>query len=297
MDVFVVGAGGLLGSNVVATAIDRGVSVAGSYHSTRPSFDIPVRELDIRASEDFEELLAEFSPSIVINCAAMTDVDKCEQRPERAHSINADAPAAMARRCSERGVGFVHVSTDYVFDGESDERYGEESKPNPLQAYGRSKLAGDRNVRSAHDSSLIVRPSFVYGVNRAPETTELAGFPVWVRSRLNANQDVPLFTDQYVTPSRAGSTAETLLDLVDDEASGTYHVAVRSCVTPYEFGRVIASTMRIGTDALKEGSQSDVDRPAARPVNTCLDVEHVETRLGRAQPTLQEDIDGIASYF
>lgn len=297
MDVFVVGAGGLLGSNVVTTAVNRGLSVAGSYHSGRPDFEIPLREFDVRASEDFEELLAEFSPSVVVNCAAMTDVDECEKRPELAHEINADAPEAMARRCSERGIRFVHVSTDYVFDGETDERYDEESEPNPLQAYGRSKLVGDRNVRSAHDSPLIVRPSFVYGVNRAPETADLEGFPAWVRSRLRSGQAVPLFTDQYVTPSRAGSTAETLLDLIDDGASGTYHVAARSCVTPYEFGRIIASTMGVETTTLEEGSQSDVDRPAARPVNTCLETEHVETRVGRGQPTLQQDVDAIASYF
>ncbi|GAA0274593.1 dTDP-4-dehydrorhamnose reductase [Halobacterium noricense] len=297
MDVFVVGAGGLLGSNVVKTAVNRGLSVAGSYHSTRADFEIPLRELDVRASEGFEELLTEFSPSVVVNCAAMTDVDECEKRPELAHKINADAPEAMARRCSDRGIGFVHVSTDYVFDGETDEQYGEESEPNPLQVYGQSKLAGDRNVRSAHDSPLVVRPSFVYGVNRAHETAELDGFPVWVRSRLTAGQAVPLFTDQYVTPSRAGSTAETLLDLIDDGASGTYHVAARSCVTPYEFGRIIASTMGVETDALDKGSQSDVDRPAARPSNTCLDVEKVEARFGRSQPTLQQDVDAIASYF
>jgi len=250
-----------------------------------------------KASEDFEELLAEFSPSVVVNCAAMTDVDECEKQPELAHAINADAPGAMARYCSERGIGFVHVSTDYVFDGESNERYDEGSEPNPLQTYGRSKLAGDRNVRSAHDSPLIVRPSFVYGVNRASETPELTGFPAWVRSRLADGQEIPLFTDQYVTPSRAGSTAETLLGLIDDGASGAYHVAARSCVTPCEFGRVIASTIGAGTDALEEGSQSDVDRPATRPVNTCLDVEKVEERLGRAQPTLRADVDAIASYF
>jgi len=297
MDVFVVGAGGLLGSNVVATAATRGLSVAGTYHSTRADFEIPLRELDIRASEDFAKLLGEFNPSVVVNCAAMTDVDACEEQPERAHEINADAPEAMARRCSKRGIGFVHVSTDYVFDGETDERYDEESEPNPLQAYGRSKLVGDRNVRSAHDSPLIVRPSFVYGVNRAPEPADLEGFPAWVRSRLRSGQAVPLFTDQYVTPSRAGSTAETLLDLIDDSASGTYHVAARSCVTPYEFGRIIASTMGVETDALDKGSQSDVDRPAARPSNTCLDVENVETRLGCAQPTLQQDVEAIGSYF
>lgn len=297
MDVLVVGAGGLLGSNVVASALDRGLSVAGSYHSTRPNFDISLRALDVRASEDFAELLAEFQPSDVVNCAAMTDVDACEEQPELAHAINADAPAAMARRCSEREIGFVHVSTDYVFDGETDERYGEESEANPLQTYGRSKLAGDRNVRSVQESPLVVRPSFVYGINRAPEAAKLDGFPAWVHSRLTAGQDAPLFTDQYVTPSRAGTTAESILDLVADGAAGTYHVAARSCVTPYEFGRVIASMMGVGTDALEEGSQADVDRPAARPSNTCLDVEKVETRLGHSQPTLQQDVDEIASYF
>jgi dTDP-4-dehydrorhamnose reductase len=297
MDVLVVGAGGLLGSNVVASAVERGLSATGSYHSTELSFEIPLRKLDIRASGEFAELLAEFDPSVVVNCAAITDVDACEDQPELAHSINADAPAAMARRCSERGIGFVHVSTDYVFDGQTDARYDEESDANPIQAYGRSKLAGDRDVRSAHDSPLIIRPSFVYGTNRASETAELQGFPAWVRSRLTDGQDVPLFADQYVTPSRAGSTAETLLNLVDAGASGTFHVAARSCVTPYEFGRVVASTMDVETGALKERSQADVDQRAARPSRTCLDVEHVETRLGRTQPTLRADVDAIASHL
>lgn len=297
MDVLVVGAGGLLGSNVVATAVGRDLSVVGSYYSTRPYFKIPLRELDIRMSEDVAELLAEFDPSVVVNCAAMTDVDACEDQPELAHAINADAPGVMARHCSDRDIQFVHVSTDYVYDGETAERYGEESEPNPLQEYGRSKLAGDRNVRSVHDSPLIVRPSFVYGVNRAAPTANLNGFPAWVLSRLTTGCDVHLFTDQYVTPSRAGSSAETLLDLVDEGASGTYHVAAKSCVTPYEFGRVIAATMGVGPVALEGGSQTDVDRTAARPVYTCLDVQKVQTRLGRAQPTLQQDVDVIGSYF
>lgn len=297
MDALVVGAGGLLGSNVVATAIDRGLSVAGTFHSTRPDFETPLRELDVRSSERFTELLDEFSPIVVVNCAAMTDVDACEEDRDQAHAINADAPEVMARHCSERETGFVHVSTDYVFDGRSNEHYRENSDPNPIQAYGQSKLAGDRNVRSAHGSPLIVRPSFVYGVNRAYDPATLRGFPAWVRSRLESGQDVPLFADQYVTPSQAGATAETMLDLVEDGASGTYNVAARSCVTPYEFGREIASAIGVGTDALVEGSQSDVDRAAARPANTCLDVEKIESRLGRPQPTLTEDVGAIDLFL
>lgn len=297
MDVLVVGAGGLLGSNLVTAANDRGLSVAGAYHSTATAFDVPLSELDIRNADRFTTLLEELAPSTVVNCAAMTDVDACWKQPELAQAINADAPEAMAHHCSEQGTQFVHVSTDYVFDGEWDERYGEESDPNPIQVYGESKLEGDRGVRSAHPSPLLVRPSFVYGVNQAGEKPKLEGFPAWVRSQLVDGEDVPLFADQYVTPSRAGATAQTMLGLLDAGATGTYNVAARSCVTPYEFGRAIAEQMGAGLGSLSRGSQTDVDRLAARPANTCLDVEKVEARLCRSQPTLAEDVDAIASYL
>lgn len=297
MDVLVVGAGGLLGSNVVSSTLERGLSAGGSYHSTQPDFKVPLRKLDIRDTAEFEEMLGEFDPSVVVNCAAMTDVDACEYSPERAREINATAPESLARLCSEQDTSFVHVSTDYIFDGESGERYREEGEPNPIQEYGRSKLAGERAVRSVHESPLVVRPSFVYGVNRSFETPQVEGFPVWVTSRLTSGEDIPLFTDQYVTPSRAGSTAETVLDLVFDGATGPYHVVARSCVTPYEFGSIIAAQLGTESDALIEISQADVDRDAARPSNTCLSVEKVETRLGRSQPTVKQDVSALEPYF
>lgn len=297
MDVLVVGASGLLGSNVVSTALDRNLSVVGSYHSTQPDFEIPLRKFDIRDAAEFENILGKFDPSVVVNCAAMTDVDACEQSPERAHEINAAAPEDLAHLCSTQDTRFVHVSTDYVFDGESSERYREDAEPNPIQEYGQSKLAGERAVLSVHDSPLVVRPSFVYGVNRSSETPQLEGFPRWVHSRLTSGQEVPLFTDQYITPSRAGSTAETLLDLVFDGAAGRYHIAASLCITPYEFGHNIATQLGTGTNRLVESSQSDVDRNAARPTNTCLSVEKVETRLGRPQPTVKQDVSALASYL
>jgi dTDP-4-dehydrorhamnose reductase len=201
----------------------------------------------------------------------------------------------MAHHCSERDTQFVHVSTDYVFDGKSDERYGEESDPNPIQVYGESKLEGDRGVLLAHRSPLLVRPSFVYGVNQTGEKPGLEGFPAWVRSQLVDSEEVPLLTDQYVTPSRAGATAETMLDLLEAGATGTYNVAARSCVTPYEFGWELVEQVAARESSLSRESQTDIKRSAARPTNTCLNVEKVESRLGRPQPTLGEDIASIAS--
>lgn len=294
MDVLVVGASGLLGSNVVAKSQDCDCSVAGTYHSTPPNFDVPLRQFDIRDSSAFTELLDEFTPSIVVNCAAMTDVDSCEQNPERAHQVNAVAPVELARLCSVRDPKFVHVSTDYIFDGKSNSRYHEKCESNPIQEYGRSKLAGEHGVLSTDDNTLVIRPSFVYGVNQSTTPPQLEGFPAWVSTQLRTGEDIPLFTDQYITPSRAGSTGKALLELAFDGATGVYHVAAQSCITPYEFGQTIAAELNTETDPLVESSQSAVDREAARPTNTCLSVEKIESRLGRVQPTVEEDVQAIS---
>lgn len=292
MRVLVVGANGLLGSNVVAEALSRNWACLGTYHTTEPGFEIPLFELDIRDGDRFGALLDANDIDAVCNCAAITDVDGCEEHPERANAINGQAPGELARRCAERNLGFCHVSTDYVFDGRTDERYDESAAPNPIQAYGKSKLAGERAVRRAHESAVLARLSFVYGTHGS--TSELTGFPAWVTERLRDGETTPLFTDQHVTPSRAGQAADTLLALLAADATGTFHVAGRSCVTPFEFGEELGKRLDASPELLHEGSQSAVDRPATRPAHTCLAVGEVERVLGRDQPTLADDLDAIA---
>ena len=298
MNVLVLGAGGLLGGNVVTDAAARDWEVVGTYHTEEPSFHSvrgPLYELDLRDTDRFEAILDRTEPDAVINCGALTDVDGCEERPEEARSINGRAPGEIARACAERSAAFAHVSTDYVFDGEARSPYEEADRTNPIQSYGASKLAGERAVRDAHERPLLVRLSFVYGVDRSTE--ELSGFPAWVRDRLRAGEETSLFTDQRITPSRAGGAAGTILALLDEQATGTFHLASRSCVTPHRFGELIGERTNAAADLLEGGSQSDVDRPADRPRYTCLDVGRVEEALGREQPTLSEDLDAIAEWL
>ncbi|WP_318568818.1 SDR family oxidoreductase [Salinigranum marinum] len=292
MRVLVLGAAGLLGSNVVSIAEDRGHDVVGTYHSTAPSFDLPLYELDVRENERFRELLIEHELDVVVNCAALTDVDSCESDSRLAYEVNGEAPGELAAACEGNDIVFVHASTDYVFDGTNADPYTETDEPRPVQEYGASKLDGERTVQSYHSNPLIVRLSFVYGVHRS--TDELTGFPAWVRGQLEGGEETPLFVDQHITPSRAGSTAEVLVKAAEQEVSGLFHVASRSCVTPYEFGRRICEAMGASTSLLDEGSQAGLDRPATRPEYTCLDVSKVEDRLGRAQPTLDEDLAAIS---
>lgn len=292
MHLLVVGANGLLGSNVVATALTRDWNCIGTYHTTEPALETSFYEMGIRDSERFAAILDSHDFDSVLNCAAMTDVDGCEVQPEQAHAINTQASGTLARACDTRDLPFVHISTDYVFDGRSSTRYTETAQTNPLQVYGESKLAGEQAVKSEHSSPVIVRLSFVHGIHGS--TGSLVGFPAWVRDRLQEGETTPLFTDQRVTPSRAGQVAETLLDLPTD-ATGTFHVASRSCTTPYEFGDRIRKRLDAPEELLTDGSQSAVNRSATRPADTCLDVSRIETVLGRKQPTLASDIDSIAT--
>ncbi|MXR40781.1 dTDP-4-dehydrorhamnose reductase [Halobaculum sp. WSA2] len=291
----VVGANGLLGSAVVHAARQRDWTVFGTYHSTSPAFDIPLTQFDLRDHGSFVDVLVDYDPDVVINCAAMTDVDGCEGSPEQADILNGQAPGALAAHCEEAGIQFVHVSTDYVFDGTSRTPYREDSEPAPVQVYGASKLAGERSVRREHEAALITRLSFVWGIHRGRE--ELTGFPAWVREQIRSGESVPLFTDQWVTPTRAGQAADTLLDLIESGETGLYHVACPSCVTPFEFGSAIADALGTGEELLEEGSVADVQRDASRPTYSCLDMSRVEEALGRPQPTLRDDIAAVGNAF
>ena len=295
MTVLVLGAGGLLGSNVIHFALKRGHKVIGTYHSEPPAFEIPTEKLAIEQTDSFRKVLNQYSPDIVVNCAAMTDVDACEADPEAALQVNGRAPGQLADLCFDRGVDFVQVSTDYVFDGKHRTPYTESATAVPIQEYGRSKLAGERAVIEADGSGLIVRLSFVWGVHRS--TGELTGFPAWVQNRLTAGETTPLFTDQSVSPSRAGTTGETILDLVAREQKGLFHVAARSCVTPYKFGLALCQQLGEDPSFIQEGQLSAVERPAERPRYTCLDVEKVESTLGHPQPTLSDDLRTVASLL
>ena len=309
MRVMITGAGGLLGSNLTSAAAQRGWDAIGTYHDP-DSVGNRIAEsvtLDVTDPGEVEGAVAEIDPDYVINCAAMTDVDGCEERPERAHEVNAKGPALLATCCETADVGFCQISTDYVFGDDAKSPITEDASVNPLQVYGRTKLAGERMARNRHSSPLVARLSFVFGINRCRGA--LAGLSRWIIDRVRAGRIVPLYTDQEITPTYANDAAETVLDLVEQSAQGTYHCSNKGYASPHEFGRYLLnrqfeqggrngaesgdSAEKVpGTDELiSKGLMSDVDLPADRPASVCLSVQKVESELGRNQPTWRGGID------
>jgi dTDP-4-dehydrorhamnose reductase len=295
MTTLVIGANGLVGSNVLDQLVNDGSRVVGTYHSESPTIDVESRQLDITDSEAVRTVFEEIEPNSVLNCAAMTDVDACERAPDRAETVNTTAAATVAELAAETGAALVHFSTDYVFAGDRTAAYTEADEPAPIQVYGETKLAGEEAVFDRHPGPVVVRPSFVYGIHRG--TGDLTGFPAWVRNRLRAGNDVPLFTDQRVSPTRAGQVASVVRELLAAGATGLFHATARSCVTPFEFGQRIAEMLDYPSDRLARSSMAAVDREAPRPTNSCLAVDKVESALGRRQPTMRTDLESIAAVF
>lgn len=199
MEVLVIGASGLLGSNVAEVSLSKGYETTGTYRDTDFQIPIPSHQLDVRNEDRVGMLIRDHRPDLVVNCAALTDVDACEREPEKAKVINGNAPGLIAAVCDDHEIPLIHISTDYVFPGASESHYTEEDVKDPIQEYGKTKLAGERNVQLTHDNPIIVRVSFLYGYNRSTESLE--GFPAWVIDRLRLDENIPLFTDQYITPT------------------------------------------------------------------------------------------------
>jgi len=295
MTTLVIGANGLVGSNVLAQLVDEDADIVGTYHSDPPAIDSTRYQVDITVADNVRALFEDIEPSTVVNCAAMTDVDACEQIPDRANAVNKTAAATVAELSAKMGADLAHFSTDYVFSGDQTAPYTESDQPNPKQVYGKTKLSGEKAVFNRHPDPVVLRPSFVYGIHRA--TNELTGFPAWVRDQLQAGEDVPLFTDQHVSPTRAGQLSSVARELLETGATGLFHTTARGCLTPFEFGTNITALMGLSENRLVQSLRTDLNRDAPRPVNSCLAVDKVESVLGRRQPTVETDLESIATAF
>lgn len=216
------------------------------------------------------------APRAVINAAAYTAVDRAETEEPLATRINAEAPAAMAQACAERAIPFLHVSTDYVFDGSGETAWREDDPVAPLNAYGRSKLAGERAVRAAGGRHVILRTSWVFSAHGANFLKTML--------RLGETRDsLSVVADQLGGPTPAADIAATLLSLTqalcDGQGGGTYHYAGAPAVSWADFARAIFAAA--GRDvAVTDIPTSAYPTPARRPLNSRLDCAKLRADFG-----------------
>jgi dTDP-4-dehydrorhamnose reductase len=244
-------------------------------------------DLDIADRDAVEQIVGAFAPHAIVNPAAITNVDACERDADRAFAVNALGARWLATAAARVGAHVVHVSTDYVFDGESSRPYDEWDPVHPISEYGRSKLAGEREVAAHAPTWAVVRTSWVFG-KRGTDIVSWA-FGAFDRGELHG-----VFADQVSVPTYAPDLAEMLARFAVDRRQGLYHVT--SGDEPASRHELITTALRArGMDAsgVAPIMQVDADRPAARPPYSVLD--NCALRLG-GLATLRPWRDAVDEY-
>jgi len=237
--------------------------------------DLP--EVDVADPPSVEKLFDRFAsapPDVVVNAAAFTHVDRCEREPEAALRGNATAPALLARACANRGIPLVHVSTDYVFAGDSQVPYTEHDAPAPRSAYGRTKLEGEERVMAASPDFLIVRTSWVFGRGRNFIAAILG--QAEARRRGDESAALRVVDDQHGRPTYAYDLAGAILTLVERGASGLYHVANSGVASWWEVARVCLDLAGYPNLSIERIRTDELELDAPRPAWSVLDCGKAE---------------------
>ena len=251
----VTGAGGMLGTDLVATVASRGEPVTG----------IDRAGLDVTDAAAVTDAIARGRPEVVVNCAAWTAVDEAEAAEERALAVNGAGVANLAAACARSGARLVQVSTDYVFAGDAGRPYAEDDVPAPRTAYGRTKLAGERAVLGQlPGSGYVVRTAWLYGAHG----------PSFVRTMIKLEDQRPtvdVVDDQHGQPTWTADVARQIIALVHSVAApGIYHATSSGQTTWFGLAREIFALLGADPARVRPIPTSALPRPAPRPAYSVL---------------------------
>ncbi len=272
MRLLITGARGLLGTELVDRASRLGLEV----HAT------DIDEMDVTDRGAVESVVGSLEPEVILHCAAYTAVDRAEAEPDAAMRLNRDGTRNVARAAAKAGSLLVYLSTDYVFDGEKRSPYLPEDPPNPQGAYARSKLAGEEETAAAGGEWLMVRSGWLYGSGGKNFVDTILGMA-------EERGSVKVVSDQKGRPTWAGSLAPTVLDLLATGARGVYHAADRGEATWLELAEKALALAGIEAVVVPVSTE-EWGAPAPRPEYSVLDLEKVESLLGRAMPRWEDSL-------
>jgi dTDP-4-dehydrorhamnose reductase len=287
--VLVTGANGLVGSRLVRLLAAAGHSPLG--------LDLAGAQLNVDLSNAaaLTSALTEAKPEAIINCAAMTDVDGCEKNPGAAWAVNAEAPATLARFVRAHDCHLVHLSTDYVFDGDRG-GYRPDDVPNPRGVYALTKHGGEQALRAIapKERFAIARPAVVYGW---PAVAGKNNFGSWLIEALGSGKSLKLFSDQWVSPTHASNVAEMAAELATRKLSGTWHVAGAEVVDRVTFGKRLCERFGFDQALIQPSRMAEVNLPSPRPAKSGLDVTRTTEALTARPWSLEAALDRLHAEF
>lgn len=296
MRILVTGSNGLLGQKLtrllqqdkdiylIATARGRSALriTRGEYHS-----------LDIAERDQVESVLRLTKPEVVINTAAMTQVDDCETQREACWKANVTAVENLVRCCAASRIHLVHVSTDFIFDG-SHGPLDENAIPAPVNYYGESKLAAEKVIRNSTVSWTILRTVLVFGIT---EDMSRSNIVLWVKNSLEQKKNIQVVNDQWRTPTLAEDLAQGCYLAAKKRANGIYNISGKDFLSPYDIAIKTAEFFKLDKSLIKATDSTKFVQPARRPLTTGFIIDKARKDLGYEPHSFEEGLEILSKQI
>jgi dTDP-4-dehydrorhamnose reductase len=249
--------------------------------------------MDIISWDGVIDTLQGVSPNVVLNCAAFTNVDACETETFKVRKINVEGPRNLAQCSARFECKLIHISSDYVFDGQKmiPKPYFEDDAPNPLSAYGLSKMESETAVRENSPNYIIIRSAWLYGINGN-------NFPKSILSKAlkKKAEVIQAVTDQFVSPTWTYRLALQIRELLYGDGIGTYHATAEGHCSPFEYAEYLLKKLGIKA-SVQPCSLKDLDRPARRPANCLLENRLLKKQGINVMVDWKEDLDAFLDKY
>lgn len=284
MKFFITGGSGLLGERL-ATIASNDDEIVLSHNSNPTKNTI---KCDITDKNEVEKVINKNKPDTIVHCAAMTDVDLCEDEIDIAYRINSDGTRNMAQAAENIGAKIIYVSTDFVFDGDKG-YYSEDDEVNPLGIYAKSKYDGEVQLKKYSTNWAIARVSVLYGWHKK------ANFTTWVINQLRSNNSINIVTDQINSPTYADNAGEAIFEIAKQDKNGIYHTAGNDRINRFDFTQKIAEAFNLNKDLINPTTSDKFIQKAPRPRDSSLNVNKIKKELGFTMETCGESLERMAN--
>ena len=297
MKILITGSNGLLGQKLVKLITDQGnhelIATARGKNRLPQESGYIFESLDITNQNEVMDLVGKYKPDVIINTAAMTNVDQCETEQEDCWKLNVTAVDHLIKASEKHNSFLLQLSTDFIFDGE-DGPYKEDAEPNPISYYGESKLAAENLIFDSKINWAIARTVLVYGIAHDMSRSNII---LWVKKSLEDGKDIQVVDDQWRTPTLAEDLAIGCLLIAEKKAKGIYNISGDDLLTPYEMAVKTAEFFDLPQSSMTKSDSTKFKQTAKRPPKTGFILDKAKNDLGYKPHSFEEGIKVLAEQM
>ncbi|MEO5570938.1 MAG: SDR family oxidoreductase [Bacteroidia bacterium] len=297
LKILVTGSNGMLGQKLVYGLKDRDeaelIATSKGDNRIKNKTGYIYETLDISDKDEVEKIVDSYQPDCIINTAAMTNVDACELQKVACKKLNIDAVSYLVNACRKHNTHFIHISTDFVFDG-SNGPYKEDDTPNPQSYYASSKLESEKIVQQSGLDWCIIRTIIIYGVM---DDTQRSNVVIWTKNSLEQKKTITVITDQFRSPTLAEDLADACINAAMKRAKGMYHVSGKELMSIIEISNKVADFFGLDKSYIKPVTSEELNQPAKRPPKTGFILDKAIRELNYKPHSFEEGLRIVAEQL